>query len=75
MCSGAARSRRTSVCAATTTRTILSRGPGLQDVLPRLTVPTVILMGAQDALYPPEGAMQVDTPEAVVAAINSLAPA
>ena len=82
--------------AATTTRTILTRGPGLQDVLPKLTVPTVILMGAQDALYPPEGAMPIarlapkatievvpgsahlspiDTPEAVVVAINSLAPA
>jgi len=45
--------------AATTTRTILTRGPGLQDVLPKLMVPTVILLGAQDALYPPEGAMPI----------------
>ena len=45
--------------AATTTRTNLTRGAGLQDVLPKLTVPTVILMGAQDALYPPETAMHI----------------
>ena len=45
--------------AAMTTRTILTRFAGLGEVLPNLTVPTVILMGAQDALYPPETAMPI----------------
>ena len=40
--------------AAVTARTVLTRFPGLGDVLPRLTVPTTILMGAEDRLYPVE---------------------
>ncbi|MFZ9634926.1 MAG: alpha/beta fold hydrolase [Alphaproteobacteria bacterium] len=40
--------------AAVTARTVLTRFPGLGDVLPRLAVPTTILMGAQDRLYPVE---------------------
>jgi 3-oxoadipate enol-lactonase len=40
--------------AATTVRTVLTRFPGLGEVLPRLTVPTTILMGAEDRLYPVE---------------------
>lgn len=38
--------------AATTVRTVLTRFPGLETVLPQLTVPTTILMGAEDRLYP-----------------------
>lgn len=45
--------------AATTAKTTLTQFPGLEDVLPRLSVPTVILMGAQDELYPPEAAMPI----------------
>lgn len=45
--------------AATTTRTNLTRAAGLGEVLPNLTIPTVILMGAQDSLYPPESAMPI----------------
>jgi 3-oxoadipate enol-lactonase len=40
--------------AATTVRTVMTRFAGLVEVLPRLTVPTTILMGAQDRLYPVE---------------------
>ena len=40
--------------AAVTARTVLTRFPGLDDVLPRLAVPTTILMGAEDRLYPVE---------------------
>jgi 3-oxoadipate enol-lactonase len=40
--------------AAVTARTVLTRFPGLGDVLPRLAVPTTILMGAEDRLYPVE---------------------
>lgn len=40
--------------AAVTARTVLTRFLGLGDVLPRLAVPTTILMGAEDRLYPPE---------------------
>jgi len=40
--------------AAITVRTVLTRFPGLDAVLPRLTVPTTILMGAEDHLYPVE---------------------
>ena len=40
--------------AAATTRTVLTRFPGLGEVLPRLAVPTTILMGAEDRLYPVE---------------------
>ena len=43
--------------AATTVRTVLTRSPGLAAVLPQLRVPTTILMGAQDALYPVDAAM------------------
>ena len=45
--------------ATMTTRTILTRFAGLGEVLPNLTVPAVILLGAQDALYPPETAMHI----------------
>jgi pimeloyl-ACP methyl ester carboxylesterase len=37
--------------AATTTRSVTTRFPGLADVLPRLRVPTTILLGADDRLY------------------------
>ena len=40
--------------AATTVRTVLTRFPGLGDVLQKLAVPTTILMGAEDRLYPVE---------------------
>jgi 3-oxoadipate enol-lactonase len=40
--------------AAVTARTVLTRFPGLGEVLPRLAVPTTILMGAEDRLYPVE---------------------
>lgn len=43
--------------ATATVRTVLTRSPGLAAVLPRLQVPTTILMGAQDALYPVDTAM------------------
>lgn len=43
--------------ATATVRTVLTRSPGLADVLPNLRVPTTILIGEQDALYPPEAAM------------------
>ncbi len=43
--------------ATDTVRTVLAGSPGLADVLPRLRVPTTILMGMQDALYPPDEAM------------------
>ena len=80
--------------AATTVRTVLTRSPGLASVLPQLRVPTTILMGAQDALYPVDAALPLarlapgatievvpscghlvplETPEAVVAAMDSLA--
>lgn len=38
--------------ASITVRTVMTRFPGLGEVLPRLSVPTTILMGAEDALYP-----------------------
>jgi pimeloyl-ACP methyl ester carboxylesterase len=40
--------------AAVTARTVLTRFPGLGEVLPRLAVPTTILMGAEDRFYPVE---------------------
>lgn len=40
--------------AATTVRTVLTRFPGLEGVLPKLAVPTTILMGEEDKLYPVE---------------------
>lgn len=40
--------------AAATARTVLTRFHGLGEVLPRLAVPTTILMGAEDRLYPVE---------------------
>ena len=43
--------------AATTVRTTMTRFPGLSDALLQLKVPTVILMGDQDRLYPVESAM------------------
>lgn len=44
------------VAAATTVRTVLARSPGLADILPRLKVPTTILLGAEDRLYPVDAA-------------------
>lgn len=38
--------------AVLTARTVLTRFPGLGDVLPRLGVPATIMMGAEDRLYP-----------------------
>lgn len=43
--------------ATATVRTVLTRSPGLAEVLPHLRVPTAILMGGQDALYPVDAAM------------------
>ena len=40
--------------AATTARTVLTTSPGLEAVLPKIAVPTTILMGAEDRLYPVE---------------------
>ena len=40
--------------AAVTVRTVMTRFGGLGEVLPRLAVPTTILMGAEDRLYPVE---------------------
>lgn len=40
--------------AAQTARTVLTRFAGLEAVLPRLTLPTTIIMGAEDQLYPVE---------------------
>lgn len=40
--------------AATTVQTVLTRSPGLEQILPGLSVPTTFLMGAEDALYPVE---------------------
>ncbi|MCZ8139675.1 MAG: alpha/beta fold hydrolase [Armatimonadota bacterium] len=40
--------------AAVTARTVLTRFAGLGEVLPRLAVPTTILVGAEDRLYPVE---------------------
>jgi 3-oxoadipate enol-lactonase len=40
--------------AAVTARTVMTRFGGLGEVLPRLAVPTTILMGAEDRLYPVE---------------------
>lgn len=45
--------------AAITVATTLTRFPGLHDVLPQLTVPTTILMGEHDTLYPVSSAMPV----------------
>ncbi len=80
--------------ATDTVRTVLTRSPGMSAVLPRLQVPTTILLGAQDALYPVDAAMPfaslvpdatievvpdcghlapLEAPEAVVAALDSLA--
>jgi 3-oxoadipate enol-lactonase len=80
--------------ATATVRTVLTRSPGLATVLPQLRVPTTILMGGQDALYPVDAAMPLarlapeatievvpscghlaplEAPEAVVAALDSLA--
>lgn len=38
--------------AATTVRTVLTRSPGLEGVLPKLAVPTTILMGEEDRICP-----------------------
>ena len=40
--------------ASQTVRAVMSQFPGLADVLPRISVPTIILMGAEDRLYPVE---------------------
>lgn len=56
------------VAATATVRTLLTRSPGLATVLPNLRVPTTILMGAQDALYPVDAAMPLArlAPEATI---------
>ena len=43
--------------AATTVRTTMTQFLGLNDVLPQLAVPTMMLMGAEDTLYPVESAL------------------
>lgn len=65
--------------AAVTARTVLTRFPGLGDVLPRLTVPTTILMGAEDRLYPvqrmlPFAALAPNATLEVVPSCGHLAP-
>lgn len=59
--------------AATTVRTVLTRSPGLAEVLPQLRVPTIILMGAQDALYPVDAALPLAqlTPGATIEVVPS----
>ena len=42
------------IAATTTVRTVMTRFPGLGEVLPRLSVPATILMGAEDRIYPVE---------------------
>ena len=81
--------------AATTVRTVLTRSPGLEGVLPKLAVPTTILMGEEDRICPvdrlrglaarlaPGATLEIvpscghlaplETPEAVVAALQRLA--
>jgi 3-oxoadipate enol-lactonase len=41
--------------AAHTARSVLTRSNGLRDVLPRIRVPTVVIAGDEDKLYPPAG--------------------
>jgi pimeloyl-ACP methyl ester carboxylesterase len=65
--------------AATTARTVLTRFPGLGEVLPRLVVPTTILMGAEDRLYPlermrPFAALAPEAKLEIVASCGHLAP-
>ncbi len=65
--------------ASVTARTVLTRFPGLGEVLPRLTVPTTILMGAEDRLYPPErmrpyAALAPSATVVVVSSCGHLAP-
>lgn len=38
--------------ASSTVRQVMTHFPGMADVLPRIHVPTVLLMGAEDRLYP-----------------------
>ena len=38
--------------ASATVRRVMTEFPGMADVLPRIQVPTVLLMGAEDRLYP-----------------------
>jgi pimeloyl-ACP methyl ester carboxylesterase len=54
--------------ATDTVRTVLTRSPGLAAVLPQLRVPTTILLGAQDALYPVDAALPLArlAPEATI---------
>jgi pimeloyl-ACP methyl ester carboxylesterase len=54
--------------ATDTVRTVLTRSPGLAAVLPQLRVPTTILLGAQDALYPVDVALPLArlAPEATI---------
>ncbi len=65
--------------AAVTVRTVLTRFAGLGEVLPRLTVPTTILMGAEDRLYPvehmrPFAALAPNATLEVVSSCGHLAP-
>lgn len=38
--------------ASATVRRVMTEFPGMADVLPRIEVPTIVLMGAEDRLYP-----------------------
>jgi pimeloyl-ACP methyl ester carboxylesterase len=59
--------------ATATVRTVLTRSPGLAAVLPQLQVPTTILMGAQDALYPVDAALPLArlVPDATIEIVPS----
>ena len=61
--------------ATMTTRTILTRAAGLGEVLPNLTTPTIILMGAEDGLYPPDSALPIArlTPNARIKVVSGCA--
>ena len=65
--------------AAVTARTVLTRSPGLGEVLPRLRAPTTLLMGAEDRLYPvermePFAALAPHAKRVVVPSCGHLAP-
>lgn len=65
--------------AATTVRTVLTRSPGLADVLPRLPEPATIMLGEEDRLYPVDVALPLarqatDAVVEIVQACGHLAP-
>jgi len=47
------------LAATATVRTVMTRSAGLGEVLPRLTVPTTIVMGAEERLYPVENMLPI----------------